>query len=100
MNWAMYQRTDQWAYRLVIVIQIVVPLIYIVGSFLLPESPRWLIGKGRDEDAEKPLKILRKNTVPAIIRQKKQLLVATEEDNKAQFDGSWFECFTLVISTL
>ncbi|KAJ5657139.1 Major facilitator superfamily domain general substrate transporter [Penicillium longicatenatum] len=55
-------RTDQWAYRLVLLIQIFVPIVYIIGSFFVPESPRWLIGNGRYADAEKELKVLRKDT--------------------------------------
>ncbi|KAL4738267.1 general substrate transporter [Aspergillus similis] len=92
MNWGMYERTDQWAYRLVFIIQIVVPVVYIVGSFLIPESPRWLIGQGQEAEAKKVLALLRTNTSPEVIALEIQLILDAEEVNKAQFNSSWAEC--------
>ncbi|KAK5224289.1 hypothetical protein LTR47_009900 [Exophiala xenobiotica] len=37
----------QW--RLCVALQIVAPLLLLIGSPLVPESPRWLINKGRDD---------------------------------------------------
>jgi MFS family permease len=93
MTWGMHLRTDQWAYRFVLLIQIFVPIVYIIGSFFVPESPRWLIGNGRYADAEKELKVLRKDTSTRLIEREIQLIIAAEEDNKRQFSGSWMECF-------
>ncbi|KAJ6003491.1 Major facilitator superfamily domain general substrate transporter [Penicillium sp. IBT 35674x] len=92
MNWGMHLRTDQWAYRLVLLIQILVPIFYIIGSFFVPESPRWLIGNGQFADAEKELRLLRKDTSTQVIEREVQLIIAAEEDNKRQFSGSWMEC--------
>lgn len=38
----------QW--RLPLALQIVAPLLLIIGSPRLPESPRWLISRERDEE--------------------------------------------------
>lgn len=92
INWGMYQRTDQWAYRLVFVIQVAVPAFYVVGSYFVPESPRWLIGKGRIEEAERKLKTLRKANRPEMISQEIQMILEAEEVNQRQFDSSWIEC--------
>ncbi|KAJ5694271.1 hypothetical protein N7536_004683 [Penicillium majusculum] len=93
MNWGMYQRPDQWAYRLVFIIQIFVPLTYISGSFFIPESPRWLVGQGRYAEAKMELEVLRKTTSDELLGREIELIIAAEEENKAQFGSSWSECF-------
>jgi MFS family permease len=95
-NWGMYQRTDQWAYRLVLILQLTVPVMFVIGSFFVPESPRWLIGKDRRADAGNSLRTLRTDTSPEVVDQEIQLIMAAEEENKSQFDRSWVECFRYV----
>jgi hypothetical protein len=43
------------AWRVPIALQALMPLIQFVGIWLLPESPRWLCSKDREEDALKVL---------------------------------------------
>ncbi|KIL95643.1 mfs sp general alpha glucoside:h+ symporter [Fusarium avenaceum] len=52
---SMIGRTDQWAYRIPYGLQWIWPLPLIVGLWLAPESPWWLVRKGRVEDAKKSL---------------------------------------------
>ncbi|KAL4944639.1 hypothetical protein BDV06DRAFT_220043 [Aspergillus oleicola] len=92
-NWGVYERTDQWAYRLAILLQLVAPLILGVGSFFMPESPRWLIGRGRDAEALKILKLLRRGTPIESIEEETAMLVAAEEESRASLHNSWIECF-------
>lgn len=42
VNWAMSERADQWAYRVVLILQIFIPIVMVVGGFILPESPRYV----------------------------------------------------------
>lgn len=35
------------------------PILFMGGSFLLPESPVWLISKGRHQEAQRSLQVLR-----------------------------------------
>lgn len=93
VNWGMHNRTDQWAYRLVIMLQAVIPIIFISGSFFIPESPRWLLGKGRRDDAQKALEFLRTNTPRELIEEEVRLIMTSEEENSRRFDRSWKECF-------
>ncbi|KAH8703036.1 general substrate transporter [Talaromyces proteolyticus] len=92
-NWGMQGRTDQWAYRMVIVLQAVIPCFFLLGSFFIPESPRWLLGQGRQTEAQRSLEILRSNTRRDVIEREIQLILASEEENRHQFNSSWVDCF-------
>jgi len=53
--YSVLDREDQWAYRLPYGIQWVWPLPLFIGIWFAPESPWWLVRKGRIEDAKKAL---------------------------------------------
>ncbi|KAL4809091.1 general substrate transporter [Aspergillus unguis] len=95
-NWGLHNRQDQWAYRVVIILQFVVPVVLMIGSFVLPESPRWLVGKGRRDDAAKVLHLLRRGTPHEIIEQEADLLLLAEQEQQALHgltSASWISCF-------
>ncbi|KAF7330070.1 MFS general substrate transporter [Mycena kentingensis (nom. inval.)] len=48
-------RTDQWAYRIPYALQWMWPPILFIGIYFAPESPWWLVRRGRLEDARKSL---------------------------------------------
>ncbi|KAH0832738.1 hypothetical protein AYO21_00357 [Fonsecaea monophora] len=52
---SMLPRDDQWSYRIPYAIQWVWPAPLIIGIFLAPESPWWLVRKGRLDDAKRAL---------------------------------------------
>jgi MFS transporter, SP family, general alpha glucoside:H+ symporter len=52
---SMLGRTDEWAYRIPYSLQWMWPVPLLIGIFLAPESPWWLVRKGRHEDAKKSL---------------------------------------------
>ncbi|KAL6241919.1 hypothetical protein RBB50_011164 [Rhinocladiella similis] len=93
VTWSTQARTDQWAYRTVILIQFIIPVGFLAATFYLPESPRWLIGKDRGSEAEKSLSRLRPNTPFDVLQQEVALILAQEEENRARFSRSWTECF-------
>lgn len=92
-NWGMQDRADQWAYRMVIILQFICPIVLVAGSFFVPESPRWLIGKGRDTEAQGVLEYLRQGTDRDLVQQETRLLVAAEEENRAHHGNSFLDCF-------
>ncbi|KAM3072518.1 hypothetical protein ACMFMG_009315 [Clarireedia jacksonii] len=51
----MLPRTDEWAYRIPYALQWMWPVPLLVGIALAPESPWWLVRKGRVEEAKKSL---------------------------------------------
>lgn len=52
---AMLGRNDQWAYRIPYGLQWMWPLPLFIGILLAPESPWWLVRKGRIEEAKRSL---------------------------------------------
>ncbi|KAI5920992.1 sugar transporter [Camillea tinctor] len=48
-------RTDEWAYRIPYGLQWMWPVPLIVGIFFAPESPWWLVRKGKLDDAKRAL---------------------------------------------
>ncbi|KAJ5171323.1 uncharacterized protein N7500_004106 [Penicillium coprophilum] len=51
----MLSRTDEWSYRIPYGLQWMWPLPLFIGIWLAPESPWWLVRKGRTEDAKRAL---------------------------------------------
>ncbi|KAL9625689.1 MAG: hypothetical protein Q9160_000007 [Pyrenula sp. 1 TL-2023] len=52
---SMLPRTDQWSYRIPYALQWMWPVPLLIGIFLAPESPWWLVRKNRIEDAKRSL---------------------------------------------
>jgi sugar porter (SP) family MFS transporter len=71
VNNATGKRQDTGSYRIPIAIQFAWGLILIFGMLILPETPRYLIKRGRPEDAAKSLSRLRRLDVthPALIEE-------------------------------
>ncbi|KAK3631662.1 hypothetical protein LTR56_016769 [Elasticomyces elasticus] len=93
-NWGTQYWTTHWAWRLVVVIQFLIPILMLVGGTVLPESPRWLVGKGRNEQALKVLRILRRGAPDDVIQQEWRLLIAAEEEQAEHHSATtWLDCF-------
>ncbi|KEY69519.1 hypothetical protein S7711_02056 [Stachybotrys chartarum IBT 7711] len=52
---SMLDRDDEWSYRIPYALQWIWPLPLFVGVYFAPESPWWLVRKGRTQDAKKAL---------------------------------------------
>lgn len=51
ITYGTYYMSGEWAWRLPFLIQIIPGLVLGIGILFLPFSPRWLVSKGRDEEA-------------------------------------------------
>ncbi|WYZ39604.1 hypothetical protein EsH8_III_001518 [Colletotrichum jinshuiense] len=80
-----------WSWRGVVVAQVVCPIICLLGLLFLPESPRWLVEKGRIEDATNALRRLRKN--PDDAPREIELLRGVIENERVLNAKSYTECF-------
>ncbi|QDS73864.1 hypothetical protein FKW77_006841 [Venturia effusa] len=88
-------RTDEWGYRIPYALQWVWPVPLIVGIYLAPESPWWLVRKERNEEAKVQLLRLtsRKNT-DFNADDTIAMMVHTNELEKAATVGtSYTDCF-------
>ncbi|SPO07386.1 related to transporter (major facilitator superfamily) [Cephalotrichum gorgonifer] len=90
--YASRSRTDQWQYLTVILCQLFVPVGYAVFYAFLPESPRYLIYKGRFDEAEKVLTMLSNH--PETVPHEVELLKAqVEEQRELHKATSVLDCF-------
>ncbi|KAL4787183.1 general substrate transporter [Aspergillus varians] len=87
--------SSQWSYRLPFALQWVLPLPLLIATWFAPESPWWLIRKGRIEEAEASLK--RTISAPDGVIDTKPIIamiqntIQTEHD--MQIGSSYRECF-------
>ncbi|KIM44669.1 hypothetical protein M413DRAFT_34130, partial [Hebeloma cylindrosporum] len=87
-------RDNASAYQIPIALQFVWALILAGGMFFLPESPRWLIKRGRDADAAASLSRLtgQPSTSPDVEAELDEIRVNLEEE-KALGESSYADCF-------
>ena len=80
-----FQYAIQWAW----------PVPIIVGVFLAPESPWWLVRKGRVDDAKKALRGLTSKTDTSYsIDSQVDMMVHTNEHEKYVSEGlGYLDCF-------
>ncbi|KAF7595577.1 hypothetical protein BBP40_005612 [Aspergillus hancockii] len=89
--------TNDWAWRGVVVAQIAIPALAWVSLPFLPESPHWLIRRGRLDEAACILRRLRGPTFP-VEEEIAVLQRALEEDRERQEASTWSDCFSNTIN--
>ncbi|KAJ5325688.1 uncharacterized protein N7506_008790 [Penicillium brevicompactum] len=84
--------TSQW--RIPVAIQLVPAGLMLVGLFFLKESPRWLMKKGRSEEALDSLAYIRNEseTSEAVQLEFAEISAAIHEENQATEGMTWKEC--------
>jgi MFS family permease len=86
----------QFAWRFPLAFQIVFPIIVLAGSKLIPYSPRWLLSKGRRQEALDIVKRLHKtphDTEDITARQEFWMMEKQYELDREQSLGHRFELF-------
>jgi len=84
----------QWSYRVPFAIQWVWPVPLLIAAYFCPESPWFLVRKGRLEDAENSLQRLSEKGQSLDHKQTIALMVHTNELEKEEKLGtSYFDCF-------
>lgn len=83
---------SSWSWRLPTLLQMLCPLIAIPGFLLTPESPRWLVGQDRVEDARKVLADLHAGgdlTAPLIHRELHEIQGAIAAEKESTTSSSY-----------
>lgn len=100
VTYAVRNRQDTGSYRIPIAIQFAWGLILGTGLFLLPDSPRWYVKRGRIEEARKTLAQLRGQPADSMyVEAELAEIVANAEyerqmsPSNSYFD-SWANCFS------
>jgi SP family general alpha glucoside:H+ symporter-like MFS transporter len=88
-------RPGQWAWRIPYAIQWIWPLPIIVGVFLAPESPWWLVRKGRLEEAKKALLSLtvKSNTNFNVDNTVATMVYTNELEVSVSSGTTYWDCF-------
>lgn len=89
----MLSRTDEWSYRIPFALQWMWSVPLIVGVAFVPESPWWLIRKGRVEDAKKALRALSMNTEDEIDQTISMMRHTDEIEKEISVGTSYLDCF-------
>lgn len=72
---------NEWAWRLPIIIMQIYPLLLCAGANLLPETPRWFILNGDDEEAKKAIRVVfGEDAVKDRMKELKDARAAEEDD--------------------
>ena len=90
-------REDEWAYKAPFAIQWIWPVVLLAGISFVPESPYWLIRKGRKDDARRALWSLssasRRPNIDAVLEMIEETDLIERE---MEADSSYLDCFKIV----
>jgi SP family general alpha glucoside:H+ symporter-like MFS transporter len=91
----MLDRKDEWAYRIPFAVQWIWPIPILVGVFLAPESPWWLVRKGRIEEAKRSiLRLTGRGDPDFSVDETVAMIIHTNELEKEIAAGtSYADCF-------
>ncbi|KAJ5621919.1 hypothetical protein N7528_005151 [Penicillium herquei] len=88
------KRTGDWAWRIPLAVQWVWPVLIVPLLIFAPESPWWLVRKGRIQEAEKSMKRLTSSTDPDHAKKAVALMIHTTELEVTMSEGaSFIDCF-------
>ena len=100
MVYATQNRDNTGSYRIPIAVQFLWAIILAVGLFILPESPRYYVKKGKLEKAAKALSSVRGQPVDSDYIQDELAEIIANHEYEIQliphtsWIGSWADCFS------
>ncbi|KAK9457087.1 general substrate transporter [Dipodascopsis uninucleata] len=87
--------TSEWAYRIPFALQWVWPIPLMIGIYLAPESPWWLVRKGRIDEAEKVIeKLISKEDNREDVRATIAMMLHTDKvEREMNSKSTYINCF-------
>ena len=87
-------RPDQWSYRIPFAVQWVWPVPLFIGCLLMPESPWYLVGRDRLDEAKRSLRRLSsERTEEQLNGQLAMMLHTIKMESQLTAGATYFECF-------
>ncbi|SCO91364.1 related to hexose transporter protein [Fusarium oxysporum] len=85
---------DSWAWRVPCILQVLCPVLGFPGFFLCPESPRWMISKGRNDEARELLISIHGGGISSDLVEQEYSEIATAlSTDMAQAKVSYWDMF-------
>ncbi|KAJ5302938.1 hypothetical protein N7476_009737 [Penicillium atrosanguineum] len=75
------ERLDKLSYRIPLACLYIVPVLLFVALFFVPESPRWLLHRGKKQDARKALEQLRGSSYATLLAPSRESKKGDEKAN-------------------
>ncbi|KAJ5730916.1 uncharacterized protein N7483_005424 [Penicillium malachiteum] len=89
-----HRSNGDWPWRIPLAVQWIWPVLIVPLLIFAPESPWWLVRKGRIQEAEKSMKRLTSSTDPDHAKKAVALMVHTTELEVTMTEGaSYIDCF-------
>ncbi|RSL81852.1 hypothetical protein CEP51_005561 [Fusarium floridanum] len=95
INRGVVNNQTTFAYRFPIGFQLIFPLVIVLGIAWVPESPRWLLRRGRPDDADRSLRLLHHedkayDPMPVMRSIQDDL----ERERASEVEGAWIQLLT------
>lgn len=91
--YATSQRTDKLSYEVPLAVQCALPALLIPPTFVLPESPQWLMGKDRLEQAHKSLRKLRGFSDDEVADELRVIKLCQDNERALSLNVNFFNLF-------
>lgn len=86
-------RTDKLSYEVPLAVQCALPALLIPPTFVLPESPQWLMGKDRMDQAHKSLRKLRGFSDEEVADELRVIKLCQDNERALSSDVNFFNLF-------